>query len=122
MIGYTTLGVGDLAKAEQFYASVFAELGGKLMMGMDRIKLFGTGPGAPMFGICLPYDGKPASAGNGTMIAIQCDSTAKVDAVYAKARELGAADEGEPGQRGPGFYGAYIRDADGNKICFFKMG
>ena len=122
MIGYTTLGVKDLAKSEQFYSAVFAELGAKLVMGMDRMKLFGTGPGAPMFGICLPYDGKPASAGNGTMVAIQCDTTAKVDAVYKKARELGASDEGEPGQRGPGFYGAYIRDADGNKLCFFKMG
>jgi len=122
MIGYTTLGVKDLAKSEQFYGAVLGELGAKLLMGMDRLKLFGTGMGAPMFGICLPYDGKPASAGNGTMVAVQCDSTAKVDAVYKKARELGAADEGEPGQRGPGFYGAYIRDADGNKICFFKMG
>lgn len=122
MIGYTTLGVKDLAKSEQFYTGVFAELGAKLVMGMDRMKLFGTGPGAPMFGICLPYDGKPASAGNGTMVAIQCDTTAKVDAAYKKARELGASDEGEPGQRGPGFYGAYIRDADGNKLCFFKMG
>lgn len=122
MIGYTTLGVNDLAKAEQFYTQVFAGLGAKVVMGMDRMKLFGTGPGAPMFGICLPYDGKPASAGNGTMVSIQCDSTDKVDAAYNKARELGAADEGAPGQRGPGFYGAYIRDADGNKICFFKMG
>jgi predicted lactoylglutathione lyase len=89
---------------------------------MDRMKQFGTGPGAPMFGICLPYDGKPASAGNGTMVAIQCDTAAEVDAVYRRARELGASDEREPGQRGPGFYGAYIRDAGGNKICYFKMG
>jgi catechol 2,3-dioxygenase-like lactoylglutathione lyase family enzyme len=122
MIGYTLLGVKDLAKAEQFYTAVLGELGAKVVMGMDRIKLFGTGPGAPMFGVCLPYDEKPASAGNGTMVAITCDTTAKVDAAYKKARELGAADEGAPGQRGPGFYGAYIRDLDGNKICFFKMG
>ncbi len=122
MIGYTTLGVKDLAKAEQFYAGVLGELGAKMVMGMDRMKLFGTGPGAPMFGICTPYDGKPASAGNGTMVAIQCDTTTKVDAAYNKAIALGAADEGAAGQRGPGFYGAYIRDADGNKVCFFKMG
>lgn len=122
MIGYTLLGVKDIAKAEQFYTAVLAELGAKLIMGMDRIKLFGTGPGAPMFGVCLPFDEKPASVGNGTMVAITCDSTAKVDAVYKKARDLGAADEGAPGQRGPGFYGAYIRDLDGNKVCFFKMG
>jgi len=122
MIGYTLLGVKDIAKAEQFYTSVLGELGAKLVMGMDRIKLFGTGPGAPMFGVCLPHDEKPASAGNGTMVAVSCDSTAKVDAAYKKARDLGAADEGAPGQRGPGFYGAYIRDLDGNKVCFAKMG
>ncbi len=122
MIGYTLLGVKDIGKAEQFYTSVLGELGAKLVMGMDRIKLFGTGPGAPMFGVCLPHDEKPASAGNGTMVAVSCDSTAKVDAAYKKARDLGAADEGAPGQRGPGFYGAYIRDLDGNKVCFAKMG
>ncbi len=122
MIGYTLLGVKDLAKAEQFYTAVFAELGAKLVMGMDRIKLFGTGPGSAMFGVCLPFDEKPSSVGNGTMVAIACDSPAKVDAAYKKARELGAADEGAPGQRGPGFYGAYMRDLDGNKVCFFKMG
>lgn len=122
MIGYTLLGVKDIAKAEQFYTAVLGELGAKMVMGMDRIKLFGTGPGAPMFGVCLPHDEKPASAGNGTMVAVSCDSTAKVDAAYKKARDLGAADEGAPGQRGPGFYGAYIRDLDGNKVCFAKMG
>ncbi len=122
MIGYTLLGVKDIAKAEQFYTAVLTELDAKLIMGMDRMKLFGTGPGAPMFGVCLPYDEKPASVGNGTMVAITCDSTAKVDAVYKKARDLGAGDEGAPGQRGPDFYGAYIRDLDGNKVCFFKMG
>lgn len=122
MIGYTLLGVKDIAKAEQFYTAVLAELGATLIMGMDRIKLFGAGPGAPMFGVCLPFDEKPASVGNGTMVAVTCDSTAKVDAVYKKARDLGAADEGAPNQRGPGFYGAYIRDLDGNKVCFFKMG
>ena len=122
MIGYTLVGVKDIAKAEQFYAAVLGELGAKLVMGMDRIKLFGTGPGAPMFGVCLPYDEKPASVGNGTMVAITCESTAKVDAAHKKACELGAADEGAPGQRGPGFYGAYMRDLDGNKVCFNHFG
>lgn len=122
MIGYTLVGVKDIAKAEQFYAAVLGELGAKLVMGMDRIKLFGTGPGAPMFGVCLPYDEKPAAVGNGAMVAITCESTAKVDAAHKKACALGAADEGAPLQRGQGFYGAYMRDLDGNKVCFFKMG
>ena len=67
-----------------------------------------------------PYDGKPATVGNGTMIALTVDSNAKVDAVYRKAMELGGKDEGPPGPRGTaGFYAAYFRDLDGNKLnCF----
>jgi predicted lactoylglutathione lyase len=45
-----------------------------------------------------------------------------VDTLYAKAIELGASCEGEPGERIPGFYGAYFRDLDGNKLVFFHMG
>jgi predicted lactoylglutathione lyase len=56
------------------------------------------------------------------MVALVVDSPAKVDALYRKAMELGAADEGEPGPRGDGFYAAYFRDPDGNKLNFFCMG
>ncbi|RZM31344.1 MAG: VOC family protein, partial [Sphingomonas sp.] len=72
-----------------------------------------------------PYDGAAATAGNGTMVALAADSREQVDQVYAKAIELGGADEGAAGTRGPeemGFYGAYFRDPDGNKLCVFKMG
>ncbi|GIS75618.1 MAG: hypothetical protein CM1200mP12_13370 [Gammaproteobacteria bacterium] len=55
------------------------------------------------------------------MTGITLDSTEEVDAMYAKAIELGASDEGEPGQRVPTFYGAYVRDLDGNKLVFCKM-
>jgi predicted lactoylglutathione lyase len=57
------------------------------------------------------------------MVALKCADNAKIDAMHAKALELGATDEGAPGERVPNmFYGAYIRDLDGNKICFYKMG
>ena len=68
-----------------------------------------------------PFDGKAATRGNGTMVALAMDSKEKVDALYNLAMSLGATDEGKPGQRFDGFYAAYFRDLDGNKLnaCFF---
>ncbi len=121
MIGYTTIGVNDMARAEAFYNGLLAELGGKQLFGQDRIKFYGTGEGA-MLAICIPYDEQAQHPGNGTMVAIPGGDRAGVDKLYAKALELGATDEGAPGERVPGvFYGAYVRDLDGNKLCFFEM-
>jgi predicted lactoylglutathione lyase len=79
-----------------------------------------------MFAIGAPYDGKPATAGNGAMMALALDTRAKVDALYAAAIAAGGADEGAPGVRGEegpqAFYGAYFRDLDGNKFCAFRVG
>ena len=72
--------------------------------------------------ITRPFDGKPATVGNGVMIALAADSKEKVAAIYNKAMELGAKDEGEPGPRGDGFYAGYFRDPDGNKLNAFFMG
>ena len=72
--------------------------------------------------ICLPYDGLGPAPGNGNMVAIPAGSRDMVDTLYAKAIELGASGDGEPGQRMDGFYGAYFRDADGNKFCFCHFG
>jgi len=74
-----------------------------------------------MLAICVPYDEKEQNCGNGNMVAIPGGSREGVDKLYAKAMELGASDEGEPGERMPVFYGAYVRDPDGNKLCFFDM-
>jgi catechol 2,3-dioxygenase-like lactoylglutathione lyase family enzyme len=121
MIGYVTIGTKDMARAVKFYDALLAELGAKQLMGMDRIKFWGTGPGAPMLAVCIPYDQKEQNPGNGNMVAIPGGSREGVDRLYAKAIELGASDEGEPGERMPVFYGAYVRDPDGNKLCFFDM-
>ena len=88
---------------------------------MDRIKFYGTGPDAPMIAICVPYNEEEPASGNGNMIAIPGGDRAGVDRLYAKAMELGATDDGAPGERLPIFYGAYVRDADGNKLCFYEM-
>ncbi len=121
MIGYVTIGTSDMDRAVAFYDALLAEIGAKQLMGMDRIKFYGTGPGAAMLAVCIPYDEKAQHPGNGNMVAIPAGSREMVDKLYAKARELGAADEGEPGERMPVFYGAYVRDLDGNKLCFYDM-
>lgn len=121
MLGYVTIGVSDMERAESFYTELFAEIGGKMIMDGGRIKFFGFGKDKAMLAICVPYNEEPQNCGNGNMIAIAGGSDDGVDALYKKAIELGAQDEGEPGSRLPIFYGAYVRDFDNNKICFYDM-
>ncbi len=122
MIGYVTIGSNDLDAATKFYDALLGEVGAKQAFGMDRIKFWSTGPGHPMLAVCVPYDEEPQHQGNGNMVSIPGGSPEGVDKLYAKALELGATCDGPPGQRMPIFYGAYVRDLDGNKLCFFQMG
>lgn len=122
MIGYVTLGTNDVQRAAAFYDALFAVAGGKRVMDMGGFIAWGTDMGSPMLAITKPHDGNAATVGNGVMVALQMDTTAKVDAVYAKAIELGGKDEGPAGPRGTGFYAGYFRDLDGNKLNAFKMG
>jgi len=122
MIGYVTLGTNDLERAAGFYDALLAELGAKRFMETPRSISWAGGPQGGL-GVCLPFDGKPATVGNGVMVALAVESKAKVDAVYRKALELGGSDEGPPGPRGNGgYYGAYFRDLDGNKLNAFFVG
>ncbi|MDP3495740.1 MAG: VOC family protein [Hyphomonadaceae bacterium] len=121
MIGYTTIGAADIGRALEFYDAFLAELGGKRVMELSHGQLYGFAQG-PLFGVTKPYDGQTQNCGNGNMIALRCSSKEKVDALHAKALSLGGKDEGAPGDRGGGFYGAYFRDLDGNKLCVFTMG
>jgi catechol 2,3-dioxygenase-like lactoylglutathione lyase family enzyme len=120
MIGYVTLGTNDLDRAARFYDALLAEIGAKRMMATERFVVWFTGPDKAALGLFKPFDGQPATVGNGVMVALQVDSAAKVDALYKKALELGATDEGAAGPRGiPGFYAGYFRDPDGNKLNFY---
>jgi catechol 2,3-dioxygenase-like lactoylglutathione lyase family enzyme len=121
MIGYVTLGTNDFERSKTFYDAVLGELGAKRTMTMDRIQGYGNGSSPVMFAVCKPYDEKPATVGNGTMISLAAPSTDVVGNVHAKALAAGATDEGAPGLRGDTFYGAYFRDLDGNKLCVFTM-
>ena len=122
MIGYVTLGTNDLARAAAFYDALLAELGARRIMESDRYVAWGVSPSKPSLSVFVPWDGQPATAGNGTMVALVVDSTDKVDRFHARALALGGVDEGAPGPRGGGFYVGYFRDLDGNKLNFFKMG
>jgi predicted lactoylglutathione lyase len=122
MIGYVTLGTNDLPRAAAFYDALLAEIGAKRMMEGDRFVAWAVRPDLPGLGVIKPFDGKAATVGNGTMVALAVNSKDKVDALYRKAMQLGAKDEGAPGPRGEGFYAGYFRDLDGNKLNFFVMG
>jgi len=124
LVGYVTLGTNDFDKALAFYDALLAELGATRLMGNERFQLWAK-PGAPggFLAVCKPYDEKPATVGNGTMVALSAGSRENVDKLYARALALGATDEGPPGPRGDGsFYGGYFRDLDGNKLVAFVMG
>jgi catechol 2,3-dioxygenase-like lactoylglutathione lyase family enzyme len=121
MIGYATIGTNDLPRAQGFYDKVIGSLGGKRTMAFERMQFYG-GVGATMMAVCKPYDGQPATAGNGSMFGIPAATKPDVDKAYAAAIEAGAACDGPPGQRMDGFYAAYFRDLDGNKLCVFNTG
>lgn len=120
MIGYVTLGTNDLPRAVAFYDKLLLTLGAKRVYEIDRGVGWGTSEESPSLAIMKPFDGRAATCGNGAMVALAADSRDRVDALHRLAMHLGATDEGAPGPRGEGFYAAYFRDLDGNKLsCFF---
>ena len=122
MLGYVTLGTNDLQKSASFYDELFKVCGGKRLMEIDSFILWGTNLESASFAITKPFDGKAATVGNGVMVAINAGTKEMADALYNKAIELGAKDEGAPGPRGEGFYAGYFRDLDGNKLNAFVAG
>ena len=128
MIGYATVGTNDIDRARAFYDDLLGGIGARRVMEFPEngFTMYGTGERRPGLAITRPYDGGPARAGNGNMVALAMDSRARVDHLHARALELGGSDEGPPGVRGPegdrAFYGAYFRDLDGNKLCVFAIG
>ncbi|MFK8043609.1 VOC family protein [Congregibacter sp.] len=122
MLGYVTLGSNQFEKAAAFYDALFAECGAKRLMELDGFILWGTSMEAGAIALTKPFNQEPATVGNGGMAAIQAESKEVVDALHRKALEAGGQDEGEPGQRGDGFYASYFRDLDGNKLAAFFLG
>ena len=125
LVLYVTIGVSDFGRALAFYDAVMAAVG--------QARTDETLPGWVGFGpdydhgvslwLCKPFDGNAPTPGNGQMTALRAASAGQVDAFHAAALAHGGTNEGATGLRqayGPGFYGAYVRDPDGNKLaCVF---
>ena len=124
MIGYTMVGTSDLNRAKDFYNPLFEMMGLSPCYEDEQVASWGDRDDetVPQFLSCLPYDGNPATAGNGTMTAFRLPTATLVDALYEMAIDGGGRDEGRPGFRperyGDKFYVAYVRDPDGNKLAF----
>ena len=121
MIGYTCVGTNQLERAVAFYDDLLGLLGAKPFFKSDRGVGWGVSPDQPMFSVLQPFDGQAATVGNGCMVALAASHPEQVQALHARALALGGSDEGAPGPRGTGFYGAYFRDLDGNKLAAFCM-
>ncbi|GAA6188768.1 VOC family protein [Litorivita sp. NS0012-18] len=128
MIAYVTVGADDIALARRFYSALLLPLGYDLHEGpeglsyvLPRAQDLSFAP--PDFYVKSPFDGRPASAGNGAMTAFEAGSQAQVRALHAAALAAGGRDEGQPDFRasyGPRFYVGYLRDPQGNKIALFS--
>ncbi len=127
MIGYVTIGSNDIARSCAFYDATLEPLG--YQRTFEGGGWAGYGPGGKKEGLeiylATPENGQPATLGNGSMLAFKAPSRAAVDAFHASALANGGACAGPPGVRGeydPPFYGAYVRDPEGNKFCAYYKG
>ncbi|MDD7973568.1 VOC family protein [Roseinatronobacter alkalisoli] len=121
-IGYTMVGTTDLSRALAFYDPLFAAMGLDQCWRDDSSASWGKAEDEsfPRFFTGYPFDGGKAGVGNGAMTAFLC-APDLVDQLHALALRNGGTSEGTPGRRpqyGDGFYGAYVRDPDGNKLAF----
>jgi catechol 2,3-dioxygenase-like lactoylglutathione lyase family enzyme len=118
MYSHITLGTEDFDRAARFYDAVMATLGHKQLFRFESAIAYGE-PAGPKLFILKPFDGGQAMPGNGVHAAFIAASRGEVDAFHAAAMAHGGRDEGAPGPRPhyhPNYYGAYVRDPDGNKI------
>jgi len=120
MFSHITIGANDMDRAAAFYTAFFAPLGVALQYRDAEFTRFGrAGEDVPFFTVLKPFDDSDATAGNGAMVAFQAPDRAAVRAAYETALAQGGTCEGPPGPRpqyGAHYYGAYLRDPDGNKL------
>lgn len=128
MISYVTVGADDMPAAKRFYTAFLPALGYEWTEGPEGLSFAlpvpaGGRPVFPDYYVKPTFDGAPASAGNGAMVAFEAQGQAQVRALHAAALRAGGRDEGAPGFRaayGPRFYVGYLRDPQGNKIALYS--
>ena len=118
-VAHVTFGTNDLERGARFYDAVMAEFGGSRSFERDTAIGWAFPEGGASIGITYPYDGDKANRGNGTMFALMGSDEDQVRRVHAAALGAGGSCEGPPGPRDNGFYAAYFRDPDGNKMNTF---
>lgn len=118
-VAHVTFGTNDLERGARFYDAIMAEFGGGRAFAHDGAIGWSFPDGGPSIGITYPFDGEPANRGNGSMFALMSSGEDQVRRVHAAALANGGSCEGPPGLRANGFYAAYFRDPDGNKMNAF---
>jgi catechol 2,3-dioxygenase-like lactoylglutathione lyase family enzyme len=119
-LAYVTIGTNDPEAAKPFYAAVMAELGATMTADYAGFTFCYDLPDGGRIWVTRPQNKEAATAGNGVTIGITTDGEARVNAAHTAAIKSGGVNEGDPGPRpdyGPEFYGAYVRDLDGNKLA-----
>jgi catechol 2,3-dioxygenase-like lactoylglutathione lyase family enzyme len=125
MLNYATVGSNRLEEAKRFYDELLALVGMSVLFDHPSGGRLYAAEDRRMFGVLGPFDGKPATVGNGSMIGFAMGTREKVREFHAKALELGGSCEGPPDLRGGeeiGAFFAYFRDLDGNKLCAYRWG
>lgn len=120
MFSHVAIGSNDLARAKPFYDALLDPLDLVRRMDFPNAVGYGTASGRPQLWVLSPLDKAPATVGNGITVGLEAASRAAVDAAHKAGLAAGGRDEGAPGLRPhyhPNYYGAYLRDPDGNKIC-----
>ncbi len=128
MISYVTVGADDITRAKQFYTAFLPALGYSLAEGPEGLSFAlpvppGQTPVSPDYYVKPTFDGQPATAGNGAMVAFEARNQEQVRTLHAAALAAGGTDEGQPGFRasyGPHFFVGYLRDPQGNKIALYS--
>ena len=124
-LNYVMLGSNDVKRARNYYDAVLPAIGGKLTSEyMPHAFCYELRGGSRVW-VATPFNKETATAGNGNMVGLSCESNEEVDAAHRIALSMGGINEGDPGPRplyGPDFYGAYVRDLDGNKMSFVFLG
>jgi len=128
MIAYVTVGADDIQRAKRFYSAFLLSLDYSLKEGTEGLSYAlpvhpGQSPVLPDFYVKPTFDGRPASAGNGSMVAFEARNQKQVRELHAAALAAGGSDDGPPGFRdsyGPHFYVGYLRDPQGNKVALFS--
>ncbi len=121
MIGYVTLGTNDLPRAAAFYDLLLGAIGARRLWETPRGIAWGVADDQPMLALMKPFDGKPATVGNGVMVGFALPTREAVDRMHSTAISMGCKNEGSVGLRAGDWYCGYFRDTEGNKLLAYSM-